>query len=71
MANERVFGERAQIIAVETDIETSAGDRAVFNNKNIVIEKEYITDELYKKENIMLGLRLSEGVDIEYFKDIT
>ena len=41
----------------------------LFNNKNIVIEKEYITDELYKKENIMLGLRLSEGVDIEYFKD--
>ena len=35
MANERVFGKRTQIIAVETDVETSAGDRAVFNSKNI------------------------------------
>lgn len=41
----------------------------IFNKKNIVIEKEYITDELYKKEKIMLGLRLSEGVNIKYFED--
>ena len=39
------------------------------SGKNIIIEKEYINDELYKKEKIMLGLRLSEGVDIKYFED--
>ena len=39
------------------------------SGKNIVIEKEYINDELYKKEKIMLGLRLAEGVDIKYFED--
>ena len=41
----------------------------LFNKKNIVTEKEYITDELYKEEKIMLGLRLNEGVDLKYFKD--
>ena len=39
------------------------------SGKNIVIEKEYISDDLYKKEKIMLGLRLAEGVDIKYFED--
>ena len=38
------------------------------SGKNIVIEKEYINDDLYKKEKIMLGLRLAEGVDIKYFE---
>ena len=41
----------------------------ILNNKNIIIEKEYITDELYNKEKIMLGLRLAEGVDIKYFEN--
>ncbi|MBO7431923.1 MAG: radical SAM family heme chaperone HemW [Elusimicrobia bacterium] len=41
----------------------------ILNNKNIIIEKEYITDELYNKEKIMLGLRLSDGVDIKYFEN--
>ena len=41
----------------------------IFNNKNIVVEKEYITDELYNKEKIMLGLRLSDGVDVKYFEN--
>ena len=41
----------------------------LFNKKNIVTEKEYITDELYKEEKIMLELRLNEGVDLKYFKD--
>ena len=35
MADKRVFGERAQIIAVETDVKTAAGDRAVLNSKDI------------------------------------
>jgi len=37
--------------------------------KNCFIEKEYIDDVLYKQETIMLGLRLSEGVDLKYFND--
>ena len=41
----------------------------LLSGKNIVIEKEYISDDLYKKEKIMLGLRLAEGVDIKYFED--
>ena len=41
----------------------------LLSGKNIVIEKEYINDDLYKKEKIMLGLRLAEGVDIKYFED--
>lgn len=41
----------------------------LFCKKNIIIEKEYITDELYKKEKIMLGLRLSDGIDIKYLED--
>ena len=41
----------------------------ILNDKNIVIEKEYINDELYNKETIMLGLRLSEGVNIKYFEN--
>jgi oxygen-independent coproporphyrinogen-3 oxidase len=41
----------------------------LFSGKNIVIEKEFINDELYNKEKIMLGLRLSEGVDIKYFEN--
>jgi len=36
-------------------------------NKNCFIEKEYIDTVLYKQENIMLGLRLAEGVDLKYF----
>ncbi len=39
------------------------------NGKDTVIEKEYINDELYNKEKIMLGLRLSDGVDIKYFEN--
>lgn len=39
------------------------------NGKNIIIEKEYINDSIYNIETIMLGLRLSEGVDIKYFKE--
>jgi oxygen-independent coproporphyrinogen-3 oxidase len=41
----------------------------ILSNKNIVVEKEYITDDLYNKEVIMLGLRLSEGVNIKYFEN--
>ncbi len=41
----------------------------ILNNKDTVIEREFIDDELYNKETIMLGLRLSEGVDIKYFKN--
>lgn len=41
----------------------------IFANKNVVTEKEYITDDLYNKETIMLGLRLCEGVDIKYFEN--
>lgn len=41
----------------------------ILTGKNIVVEKEYITDELYNKEKIMLGLRLAEGVDIRYFEN--
>ncbi len=39
------------------------------NGKDTVTEKEFIDDELYEKETIMLGLRLSDGVDIKYFKN--
>lgn len=39
------------------------------NGKDTVIEKEFIDDELYNKETIMLGLRLSDGLDIKYFKN--
>ena len=41
----------------------------LLSDKNIVIDKEYINDELYNKETIMLGLRLSEGVNIRYFEN--
>lgn len=41
----------------------------VLNNKDILTEKEYIDDNLYKKETIMLGLRLSDGVDTKFFED--
>ncbi len=41
----------------------------VLSNKNIVIDKEFITDDLYIKETIMLGLRLAEGVNIKYFEN--
>ena len=41
----------------------------VLNNKDILTEKEYIDDNLYNKETIMLGLRLSDGVDIKFFED--
>ena len=41
----------------------------ILSNKNIIVEKEYITDEVYNKETIMLGLRLSEGVNIKYFEN--
>lgn len=37
--------------------------------KDTAIEKEYIDDNLFNKETIMLGLRLSDGVDIKYFKN--
>ena len=40
----------------------------VLNNKDILTEKEYIDDNLYNKETIMLGLRLSDGVDIKFFE---
>ena len=33
------------------------------------IEKEYIDDELYNIETVMLGLRLKEGVNIKFFKN--
>ncbi len=36
--------------------------------KNHIIEKEYIDDNLYNIETIMLGLRLKEGVNIKLFK---
>lgn len=36
--------------------------------KNHIIEKEYIDDNLYNIETIMLGLRLKDGVDINLFK---
>ena len=36
-------------------------------NKNCFIEQEYIDDILYKKEIVMLGLRLVEGVALKYF----
>ena len=39
------------------------------NNKTCIIEKEYIDDNLYNVETIMLGLRLEEGVNISLFKD--
>ena len=41
----------------------------ILSGKNIVIDKEYINDELYNKETIMLGLRLSEGVNIKFFEN--
>lgn len=41
----------------------------ILSDKNTVIEKEYIDDDLYDKETIMLGLRLSDGVDIKYFQN--
>ena len=37
-------------------------------NKTCIIEKEYINDNLYDIETIMLGLRLKEGVNIKLFK---
>lgn len=39
------------------------------NGKNCFIENEFIDDTLYKKETVMLGLRLSDGVDIKYFDE--
>lgn len=41
----------------------------VLNNKDILTEKEYIDDNLYNKETVMLGLRLSDGVDIKFFEN--
>ncbi|WP_413853196.1 radical SAM family heme chaperone HemW [Candidatus Ruminimicrobium bovinum] len=35
--------------------------------KKCFIEEEYIDDILYQKETVMLGLRLTEGVDLKYF----
>lgn len=38
-------------------------------DKNHIIEKEYIDNNLYNIETIMLGLRLKEGVNIKFFKN--
>lgn len=38
-------------------------------DKNHIIEKEYIDNNLYNTETIMLGLRLEEGVNIKLFKN--
>ena len=35
MADKRVFGKGAQIIAIKTDVEAAAGDGTVFNGKNV------------------------------------
>jgi len=39
----------------------------ITQGKNSIIEKEYIDDTIYNIETIMLGLRLSDGVDEKYF----
>lgn len=37
-------------------------------NESCITEKEYIDDDLYNVETIMLGLRLKEGINIKLFK---
>ncbi|MCL2390964.1 MAG: radical SAM family heme chaperone HemW [Endomicrobia bacterium] len=51
-----------------SDIEKYCRHCGLEPQSGIIAEKEYITDELYETETIMLGLRLlNEGVDIEKF----